>query len=395
MSDKIWWEKNRGKVQWMLNILSAIVSPLITWKITDNVYLTMISVIFGPLLLHSIVNMTEFNVLYPKMRHNIDSVLGGLRNIASFLDEANHLDRGKRGISIAFAISSLNSLTQKGFIEVDVPFYDFLDYVKDLSRVTTKKIYGTSTIRRPKDFAEDQFLKNYLTILVENPQREFARITILNEIEIKNIIKEALENLKESSESLLKTLNDLPEIEWWVSWANQVSYNKCMEPGVSLGGSRTILWTTHHMAVKRNKANSLVQSTIRPGTIEDYAVFDDSVVLKFRENRNDEMGILFLSWGNNRVNQYTVSMERINNALKAGPSLTLRDLGLFPSFFELLRNIEPIQTMDVSEFSSINSYFQNHHNVPIHSIYEKILELVNDGKLEFNPKYLQVFSLES
>lgn len=392
MGDKSWWEKHRGKVQVMFDILSAAISPFITWKLTSNYFLTYLSILFGPLLIHSIINMIEFNAMYPKMRLHLHSVLGLLKDVAALLDEVHQLDRGKRSVSLSIAIKSLNSLTEKGFIEVDVPYYDFLDYIKALSKETDKKIFGTSTLRRPKELANDYLSKGYLNILLENKRRKMVRVTVLSNEDVVTVVQEALTNLRSGNGSPgCTSINDIPEIEWWVRVANEVSYRKCMTPDIQLKGTRIVLWTTHSVAVKESDDNHLVQSSMRPGTIDDYAVFDDAVVIKFRENRDVAKGILFLTWGANILRQYTKSSDKIKTALEPRSALTLGDLGLYTSFQELLKNITPSPIIDISSYPIIIPQFSN-TTVALYKVYEKIIELVNSGQAQFDTNYTSLFS---
>jgi len=372
-------------VQIAIDVASAIISPFITWKLTNQLALVVLSTIFGPLLVHTIVNIIEFNAKYPKMRSFLYSALGVFKDVASFLDEAYNLDRGKRNISLSFAINSLKGLTEKGFIEVDVPYYAFLDYIKNLSNQTREKIFGTSAIRRPKEMAQDDFSKGYLKILLENKSRKLVRVTILTEEDIRKIIQEALDNLQPYSGSPPATpinIKDIPEIEWWVTYANEISYRGLMTPDIRWESNRILLWT-----IKEKDDNKLVESSLRPGTIDDYAVFDDAVVIKFRENRDVKRGILFLMWGI-RIAPYRESWDKIREALTTGSALQLGDLGLFASFYDLLANLD--LTINISSYEVICSHFSD-TEVLLCKVYEKIIELINNSKARFASTYTDIF----
>jgi hypothetical protein len=392
MGNESWWEKNRKIVQFGVDLLIAVITGLVAWGSKSGYLASLISAFLAFLFTHTIFNIIEFNALYPDMRRRIHSTLGCLRDVAAFLDEAHQLNSGKKGISISFAIRSLNSLTQKGFLEVDVPYHDFLDYIKALTRETKHRVFGTSTIRRPKELANDPFSKSYLKALLDIPNRTLARVTVLDERDVLAIVDDALRNLKQSSGHKREPpAYDIPEIQWWTAWANQISYKQPMKPNTRYNDTRILLWTTHSIAIREIDDNCLVQSTLRPGTIDDYALFDDTVVVKFRENKEVKKGILFLLWGNTRVGQYALSFTRIETALQPGPSLALEDLGFFDSFYELLKNIKPTPTIDISEFKTINGHFGK-RVVPLDQVYFKILELVNNGEAKFVPKYEQPFS---
>lgn len=384
---KNWWENNRNKVYWTLDLISAALSPFITFQVTNHLFLSILSIIFGPLLVNSIITMFDFNIMYPKLRAYIGSGLGLLKDVATLIDAAHQLDSKKRGVSLTIAIDSLNSLTKNGLIKVDVPYYDFLDYIKDLSEGTSKIIFGTSALRRPIDLAKDNFSRNYLQALLSDPKRRLVRITVLTDEDLRAIVTEALVNLISKAGGATTFINDIPEIEWWVTWANQVDYKTTMKPNIQLEAHRILLWTTHSIALREINDNALIQSATRPGTIDDYAVFDNQVVIKFRENRDVQMGILFVIWGE-LVNQYTIAWSKIEQALATGPSITLADLGLFASFYDLLYNSN--LTLDISSYPIISSHFKG-PNAKLCDVYEKIIDLVKNGKAEFNNNYLKLF----
>jgi len=226
MSNETWWDRHRKKVHVGFEVLSVIIFSSAAWAFTNKVYLTVASAFFGPFLIRSIVNMADFNVMYPKMREHIVSVLGSLKDVAFFLDEAHRLDEGKKRLSVSLANTSLKSLTEKGFLEVDVDYYAFLDHIKDLGRETNVKIFGTAVIRQPIEHAMDTFSKNYLKVLLEKAERRLVRVTVLNDRDVEGVVERAVENLQQGSGSPPTTgIYDIPEIQWWVAWANQVSYS--------------------------------------------------------------------------------------------------------------------------------------------------------------------------
>ncbi len=396
MSDSVskegWWDRHKAVLILILDVSAAAISPWGTWSLTSNLALAILSVLFGPLIMHSMLTMLDFNAKYPEMRRNTLSVMGLVRGVAEALEDAHSLDRGMREISLSFAIRSLNGLTKRGFLEVDIRFYDFLDYVQKLSRETARKIFGTSTVRRPKELAMHEFSKKYLAALLANADHKLMRVTVLDRNHVTEIVKEAIEKLEVISPPRppKEPIHDFPEVEWWTTKGNQVPYISKMKPNVNLDSKRILLWTTHEIALARSGDNNLIQSTLRPGTTDDYAVFDDTVVLKFRENSDVERGILFLLWGAARVEEYTKSFIQVETALNPKTTLSLSDLGLFASFYELLANIGPSLSLDVSAYEAVRSCFPS-ATVTLADLYAKVIDAVNGGSVGFSPEYLHLF----
>jgi hypothetical protein len=343
------------------------------------------------LLAHTAQAMLEFNGNYAEMRLNVHSVLGALRGVAGLLEDAHELDKGMRQISLSFAISSLNGLTKQGFLEAGLEFHEFLHYVTDLSGKTTRRVFGTSAIRRPVELAKHS--KDYLKTLLAGPGYRLMRISVLDINQIDGIVMDGVEALEPVGPTVPPStkINDFPEVEWWVTQGSGVSYASPMQLDVKPGADRILLWSTHESGLYHRYISGLVESNLNPNSIDDYAVFDDKIVLKFREHRDAERGILFLLWGPTRVGAYIKTFDRVDEALTGKPTLKLSNLGFSTSFHDLLKSIPGPPSRDISKYAHLKPHFAS-TTVPLPDLYRKVVELVNAGQARFNATYLQPFS---
>lgn len=338
----------------------------------------------GLLLTHAALTLGEFNQNHSEMRRSIISVLGSLRDVAMMLEEAQNLGPSKTGLIVRHANRRLSHFTRDGFL-LELPYQDFLQYVEELVK-ESRRVFGTSVIRRPMDLASDKQARRYLEVLRQAPCRRLVRVTVLHDTQILQIVKDALDSL-EPHWGPPVLIQDLPEVQWWVTVGNDLKYSSTMTPLIQTGAARMLLWATHDN-------ERLVKSGTR---VEDYAVFDDEVVLRFWENRQIKKGLLSLLWHckdrtTSPISRYTaLRLDEIDGVL-AGPTPghKLEDLKLYLSFYELLQRMEDKPRLDVSGVAA--QHFTNPIDVPVDAVYSKVVELVNAGTLQFKSAYMQLFS---
>jgi hypothetical protein len=213
------------------------------------------------------------------------------------------------------------------------------------------------------------------------------------------IIQEALENLK-PADNLGSTptayIYDLPEIEWWVR-ANKVQYKSPMIPDIKKPKiQRILLWTTHSIALDKQDRNHLVKSKTKDNSVDDYGVFDKTLVIKFWQNGEADKAILFSLWGEKRVIPYKQTFEDIEKVIQS-KYVDFEYLGFYESFFALITKINPALTIDISTLKDCPNYqfISKHFNVntplPLDQVYKKIMDLVNSGQAQFDHSYMEPF----
>ncbi len=409
MSDLRWYERQVVQLPFAI-VVGAFVGWLVkTPGAPIDWHHEIATSFFAAAFTYSTTSLAIFSTNYAKMRSDVGTtlnqlktcvsvVLGPLKGVAQALEDAHTLDKGKMGVSIPFAIGSLQKLTDEGFLEVDIPYHDFLTYVENIGIHTSNIIFGTSVIRRPIEIATDDRGRKYAQKLLQNSNRRLVRVTALRNQGVSSMIEDALKNMESGPGSPPATqVCDIPEVQWWVDKANQVSYQHPMVPKIGLNDKRLLFWTTHEDAITHRANNRLILQNAK--TIDDYAVFDDMIVFKFRDNPEHENGILFQLWGNARINEYKQTLSQVDKVLKNLENLTWHDLGLFTSFYELLSNMmrrqhpsERPAPVDMSPYPLMTSQFgAGVTSVHLPELYAKIIELVNSGKAQFKTTHTNQF----
>lgn len=382
------WERYKTPIHIIADFLGGIVG-VFTFAGT-NWGMVFFGGIGGIFVSHCLVTLSYFNwMIYPNLRTLRDHqlLLGGVTN---FLQEAQLIDSDKRAVAMDFVVSSLKCITFKGFLEVDLPFHQFLKYIERLAKKSDKKAFGTSPVR-PKELSKDTQARKYLKIILKSPVESAIRISIFRDCELTAIVQEALDGLQAATQVQTNSANDIPEIAWWVTEANGLSYSYPMYPSISYnaGAGKCLLWTTHQLHTSVAKNSQLVHNPIRGSEVEDYAIFDDMLVVKYRPNHEPYHGTLFLLWGKNRVDEYLKSPESIEECFDPKIAAPLQAHGMYKSFIELLEAC-PHLTIDMTS-SPFAVILKLSGYVNLATIYRNIIAEVNNGKLAFTPQHLGAF----
>jgi len=129
---------------------------------------------------------------------------------------------------------------------------------------------------------------------------------------------------------------------------------------------------------------------MRGDEIEDYAIFDDILVVKYRPNYQANHGILFLLWGKNRIGEYLRAPELIDKCFDPTLNVPLQQTeGMYKSFIELL-DACPLLTIDITS-SPFAATLNLSGHASLAKIYREIINQVNAGKLTFKQHYVDVF----
>jgi len=224
------WEKYKLWIELATSVLGGMVTTL-TFP-ADKVWIMVVAGIVGFIITFVLVNICYFNiVVYPNLKEIRDYqyLLEGVRGV---LKETESIGRKKRAVAIDFVVSSLEYITKRGFLEVDLPFHEFLSYIERLAEDTKGDIFGTAPVR-PKDLARDKQACQYLKIILNSPAKKATRVGIFRDCELKAIVQEALDSLQAGTQVPTPLMNDIPEIAWWVTEANNLSYKAPMYPVIS------------------------------------------------------------------------------------------------------------------------------------------------------------------
>ncbi len=179
------WEKNKGVIDLIAAVVGgfggAIIFP------GEKFLALFLASIVGSVISLLLVNICYFNqIVYPNLKEFRDHQCL-LEGVTSFLQEAKLIDSDKRAVAMDFVVSSLKCITFKGFLEVDLHFRDFLDYIERLAAKTKRNnagisigsIFGTSPVR-PKRLANDVAAKRYLKFIL-SPVKKAVRISVLRD----------------------------------------------------------------------------------------------------------------------------------------------------------------------------------------------------------------------
>jgi hypothetical protein len=384
--------------KWPFAFFITLVSLLPTYKFTGDPFISAFSAIFVFFFIPTIIHMAQFNDGFPRMVVHLDEVLGAFKNIALFVKDAHEMDhKGIRNISIRFASESLNDICKIGLVKVQEP-PKFNDFIKEIIDETKETFFGTS-VYRPIELAKDKNIKEYLNIFNKRNYIKITRISVLDANSIADIVKEALWNLKgKKPEESTTHIDDIPEIEWWVKEVHQINYKEPKTPIHNPALTRTLLWTTHSFAVEKEEYNFLVPSKTKDKSVEDYGVFDNRLVVNFWQSREFNKGILFTLWGEERINKYLKTQERIKEIMEHTTCYDFKYLGFYESFYELIKSIKSIGSfspIDITkrenfkDFEFISEHFKQ--TDPLDEVYEKIIKLVNEGQARFDSNYMKDF----
>lgn len=250
---------------------------------------------------------------------------------ATFKNAIDHLqDVSVADVALNFSIESLKQIGKLGFLKIDVSFGDYTRKLFDIVEKSKSSVIGTFTFR-PKliydeiqsnsDVENNTNLK-YLKLLNDKSYTNKIRLVILSKDEIKGILKNALENMKETSNAIFC---EIPEVTWFKEHASK---------------GFKVFWTSKNMFFSQfvvNEQEELKKLISLPdNTVTDFAIFDGDLLISWRksiENKSDmaEYGTLLISW-NRSITEFYNELSRVNSQLSAK--------NLYTNFMSLVNKIQ-------------------------------------------------------
>lgn len=358
-----------------------------------------------------VLTYTGLQILF--LRFNIiTALLGTLERLLSFerimgkeidatIRNAVSLKR-KRNTLLGCILEAIKKMVVEQSVIIYQTPSEYLKKLEELCSRSNVSLYGTCTVR-PKFFAsaydkpagertrESKRRQAYLKLILEAPAAVKCRIVILEKDEIKGILEDCVKNIVDYNVNSFEDLKsnkqflDIPEIEWFVITANGNNY---ITHGIPKPNKQTVrlFWGEDTSARNARVHNKLVINEHRKiPRIEEYAVFDGEVVIKYNYVDEWNNGVLFTAWGHERdmIKHYNCPFEEILN----NPNNL--ETKLYKSFYELVYNY-PWNSIDTMIFD--NSLINNIiNNKKPNEIYNQIIEWLINKQIKFNAEYVQDF----
>jgi hypothetical protein len=294
---------------------------------------------------------------------------------------------GQYGTVLDFSRSVIKDMIAKHFVMVFQEPAEYRNNIEKLIQTSRKSIEGTCTVRPkyflvPRDVTakidlEKKERRSYLKQILSANVTLKRRIVVLTVEEILGVIQDCVEAIESSSDTNGKDL-DIPEIQWFVCQANGNTYESIGEPKSFDTQKIKLFWTEHEQAIRASDINKLPRQEYKIGDhhVDEYALFDKQVIIKYLKENSWSKGILFMAWtGIPAMEQYIKPFE----LLERYPYR--EDDGIFPSFYKLVKGLNINKTL---RFSNKEKEFDN--KTPL-EIYDLIIKKLKASNLKFKSSY--------
>jgi len=277
------------------------------------------------------------------VRHNeqlLQQVLyvrpGRIGGIEEYLKELCAIDGdGKRGLAISFAVESLRRISTTGFIQADVEVRDYVRFLKECCKQSTKRLFATCTVR-PLWFYQASGRSDHLEPFRMGRHPGFGgriRVVVLSDQDVASIVRDTIINLVQGRQTGSSDAYDLPEAQFFMDKVADTA-DKCI-----------VYWALQSELADLGRGISEWFEGIRDAKnlIPDYVVFDEELILRFVFN-GQQRGLMSLLWGQHierhskpflELRRLDPSPPRVGRATAATPP-NLQAHGFFRTMNELL-----------------------------------------------------------